>query len=138
MVFVASDTVMGLHLAREALGETAILSVSGLAVHSTRTLHASASSDGVKVRGTAGSSRPPFHSPSPSARLDAPNTQVLTDFLGLAVSDVLLAVGQSSFSGAAGALHGGVTRVGDQDVTNPLSASELAGLRASFSRRRAA
>ena len=104
MVFVASDTVLGLHLAHAALGGTTVLSVSGSAVHSTRTLHA-ATPDGVKV---------------------------IADLLAMAVSDVLLAVGQSSFSGAAGALHGGITRVGDRASSFHIEPAEMAMLKASF------
>ncbi len=109
MVFVASDTVQGLHLARAALGaHTPLLTVGGFAVHSTRTLH-TATPDGVKV---------------------------ITDLLAMAISDVLLAVGQSSFSGLAGAIHAGVRRVGEQAVGGEVEfeEAEMTALRESFGR----
>jgi uncharacterized protein YceH (UPF0502 family) len=107
MVFVASDTVQGLHMARVALGpRTPLITVDGFAVHSTRTLH-TATPDGIKV---------------------------VTDLLAMAVSDVLLAVGQSSFSGLASAIHGGVHRVGGRSVGSEVhfDEAEMMALRASF------
>jgi hypothetical protein len=107
MVFVASDTVQGLHMARVALGpRTPLITVDGFAVHSTRTLH-TATPDGIKV---------------------------VTDLLAMAVSDVLLAVGQSSFSGLASAVHGGVHRVGGRSVGSEIhfDEAEMMALRASF------
>ena len=55
--------------------------------------------------------------------------------LAMAVSDVLLAIGQSSFSGAAGAIHGGRTaHVGEQANFVTLDEGEIELLRASFQR----
>ena len=107
MVFVASDTVQGLRMARVALGpRTPLITVDGFAVHSTRTLHTS-TPDGIKV---------------------------ITDLLAMAVSDVLLAVGQSSFSGLASAIHGGVHRVGARSVGSEVhfEEAEMRVLRASL------
>ena len=94
-------------MARVALGpRTPLITVDGFAVHSTRTLH-TATPDGIKV---------------------------VTDLLAMAVSDVLLAVGQSSFSGLASAIHGGVHRVGGRSVGSEVhfDEKEMMALRASF------
>ena len=82
LVFAASDTAFGLSRVKRFFGD-AVLTVSGQAVHSTRT------------RGLLGS--------------DA--VKVAADFLGLAVSDVLFSIGSSSFSGNAAAMQYGVQRV---------------------------
>ena len=82
-----------------------VLTIDGLAVHSTRILHNTATADATKV---------------------------IADLLALAVSDVLLAIGPSSFSGLAGALHGGITRVGEQAGQLELTTEEIDQLRHSF------
>lgn len=82
-VFVSSDTEDGMRRATRVLGYPSgptVLSVRGRAIHSTRT-----------------------HSSSHELKIAA-------DFLGLAVGDVVLSVGQSSFSGGAAALGGAVVR----------------------------
>ena len=79
-VFVASDTEEGTRRARRVLGPRTVLTVGGRAVHWTRT-HAAAQ-----------------------------EAKIAADFLALAVADVLLAIGSSSFSGGAGALSGAVVR----------------------------
>ena len=105
VVFVASDTVLGLSHARALLGENNVVSLSGQAVHSTRTLAggAVATPDAVKVAG---------------------------DFLALATSDVLLSVSGSSFSGNAAAMNRGVTRM--EGHIHDLSPNEIEALRSSL------
>ena len=107
-VYVASDTALGLHEARKALGARAVLTHAGQAVHTTRTV-ASATPDAVKVA---------------------------VDFFALAISDVLLSLGASSFSGNAGALHGGIEQAGERSGVHELSEAELARLSASFASKR--
>ena len=103
-VFVASDTNTGLHLSRRVLGASSVLSMHGQAVHTTRTL-AHATPDAVKVA---------------------------VDLLCLAVSDVLFSLGGSSFSGAAGALQLGVSRVGEQHSQAGLEEHEIQQVLSSF------
>lgn len=73
-VFVASDTKEGGRLARDALGEEEVLMVPGTAVHSTTG----------RSRGGAAE-------------------KVAADFLALALADVVVSIGQSSFAGNAAA-----------------------------------
>ena len=83
LVFAASDTQMGLEMMRRVFGPRSLLTVGGRAVHSTRTSTPTA----------------------PEA------IKVAADFLALAMADVLFAIGDSSFSGNAAAVHAGVVRV---------------------------
>ena len=112
LAFVASDTAEGMGLATEVLGEANILSVPGAAVHSTRERASSEHEEGVKV---------------------------VADFLALALADVHLGLGDSSFLGnAAAAGLGLVKRAGDRvpsgNVCKPLTLEELGLLAEQFAR----
>ena len=81
-----------------------LLAVGGRSVHSTRT------------------------------RGEADAVKVAADFMALAMADVLLNIGGSSFSGNAGALNAGVRRVAMSDGArfDPIRADEIEALRASL------
>ena len=104
LIFAASDTNVGLERVSTILGEERVLSVRGRAVHSTRT------------------STPT----SPEA------VKVAADFLALAMSDVLFAIGGSSFSGNAAVLQAGVSRVPYGGGGEALRNDEIEVLRASL------
>ena len=97
---------------REVLGDD-VLHVSGRAVHSTRT------SPGKATRGG-----------TPSFSAGA--IKVAADYLALILSDVLLTVGSSSFSGGAAAAHLGIAHTTSRQLRWGLTEEELAALAASF------
>ena len=103
LVFGASDTQMGLEMMRHAFGDSSLLTVGGRAVHSTRTSTPTAP-DAIKVA---------------------------ADFVALAMSDVLFAIGDSSFSGNAAAVHAGVVRV-QGSAGGPLRHDEIKAIEASL------
>ena len=103
LVFAASDTEQGTQLVRDVFGD-AVLTVNGQSVHSTRT-RAAGSTDAVKV---------------------------VADFVALAIADVAVAIGQSSFSGNAFALNLGLaTQLGTR-ARGQVLPHEIEALRASF------
>mmetsp|Transcript_15780 Transcript_15780/g.47448 ORF Transcript_15780/g.47448 Transcript_15780/m.47448 type:complete len:240 (+) Transcript_15780:2-721(+) len=85
-VFMASDTEWAVRTARAVVGREKVLTVSGRPVHSTQVASKAREAAGIKIA---------------------------ADFLGLALSDMLLAIGQSAFSGNAAAMSLAPSRVGD-------------------------
>ena len=66
------------------------------------------------------------------SEIDIQRGKVAVDLLCLAVSDVLFSLGGSSFSGAAGALQLGVSRVGEQHSQAGLEEHEIQQVLSSF------
>lgn len=96
-VFMASDTEWAVKKAREIIGESNVLVVKGQ----------------------------PIHSPQVSAKeRKRASIKIAADFLGLALSDVVLAIGQSAFSGNAAAMSLAPSRAGDSSLASELG-SEL-------------
>ena len=96
-VFMASDTKWAVEKAREVIGESNVLVVPGQPIHSTQV--------SAKERKRA-------------------SIKIAADFLGLALSDVVLAIGQSAFSGNAAAMSLSPSRAGDSSLVPELG-SEL-------------
>lgn len=113
LVFVASDTEVGARLAAEAVGNASVLAVPGRAVHSIRSQDAS------------------WHSQPHLAAHSQAAVKVAADFLGLALTDVQLSIGTSSFSVNAAAMSFGVSRVVDSACNGPKPA-EIRHLRRSL------
>ena len=111
-VFMASDTEWAVEKAREVIGESNVLVVPGQPIHSTQV--------SAKERKRA-------------------SIKIAADFLGLALSDVVLAIGQSAFSGNAAAMSLAPSRAGDSSLapelgSELLSRDQVEGVKQSLAR----
>lgn len=109
-VFLASDTAFAARLARRTLAGSgaSVVDIHGLAVVSSNT-----------------------HVTRSSAKYQRDSIKVAGDFLALAISDVIISVGDSAFSSNAAAMGFGIALLED-DLDAPLQTENLARLRATF------